>query len=91
MINSYETIIVEEGIENKKFKNLSYITTRFFNDLLKHVIQRMKKDFCQENYKKIYLFFRSAFGLTLNYYKNNDSIDMSDFKEVEVAIAHSFE
>lgn len=51
----------------------------------------MKKDFCQENYKKIFTFFRNVFNLTYQYYKNNDNIDMNNFEAVENAIAQAFE
>jgi hypothetical protein len=78
MINSYDEVIVEKVINNKEYgTNTPIIIMRFFNDLLKAVIQRMKKEFCWENYKKIFTFFRSAFGLTYQYYSNNDKIDMN--------------
>ncbi|CDW83415.1 heat repeat-containing protein 1 [Stylonychia lemnae] len=90
LINCYDSVIIEEGIENKKYKNLSQIIIRFFDQLMKRVIQRMKKDFCQENYKKINLFFRSAFSITNNFHKNNQD-DMKDFKEIELSVSRSFE
>lgn len=83
MINSYETVIIQGGVIENKYKNLSYIIIRFFNDLMKHIIQRMKKEFCQENHNKIFLFFKDAFELTLNYYRNNNKQEIVNFKNIE--------
>eukprot|EP00347_Sterkiella_histriomuscorum_P023758 403333488 len=92
MINSYETVIIQGGvIENKYKNNLNIIIIRFFNDLMKPIVMRMKKDFCQENHNKIYLFFKDAFELTLNYYRNNNKQELSGFGNIEQAIAESFE
>lgn len=51
----------------------------------------MKKEFCAENYKKIFEFFKNAFALTHTYYKLNEQTDMPNFELVENAVAESFE
>lgn len=93
MLNSYESVIITQGIIEGQISkhHLPVMARRFFNQLVKVVIFRMDKDFCHSNYSKIFMFFKDAFELTLNYFSKNEKTDMLDFKSVELAIAESFQ
>lgn len=91
MINSYDEIILSSVSQADQTIDISSITIRYFNDLFKQVIQRVKKEFIIDNYKNIYGFFKSAFGLPLTFNKNNNGKDLPQITEVEDAIAQSYE
>lgn len=97
IVNSYDEIIVarvtgEASEEQVKISgDISTIIIRFFNDLFKQVIQRIKKEFVVENHKKIFEFFKNAFTLTYSYNKSNSGTDMNLVRDVEDAIASSYE
>ena len=91
LLNAYQEVIVQQGIIQKSLSTgVEKVILRFFQDLMQEVIQRMKKEFCTENFKKIYLFFRSAFTLPLHYFKHNH-IDLPQVREVEDSIAQAFQ
>ena len=89
-MNSFETVIVQLGVLDKSLSNVEAISIRFFEELLLKVIRSMPKQFCSDNYKKIFEFFKTTFGLTNSYFKNNEETDMKGFKKVETAIANCF-
>lgn len=66
---------------------------RFFNELVKQVVMRVKKEFLVENHKRIFQFFSHAFTLPLTYSKHSPTPnqDMPEVREVEASIAHSYE
>ena len=68
----------------------SKVIIRFFNDLLIPLIQRMKKDFCAENYLKIFKFFRSTFGLVSSYNKSREA-EIENRDEIMEAIGKAYE
>lgn len=37
---------------------------------------RMKKDFCADNYKKIFVFFKGAMSFPLTFYSSNEEVDI---------------
>lgn len=96
MINSYDEVILsrvsgEKEEEQKVTADVSVIIIRYFNDLFKEVIQRIKKEFVIENHKKIFEFFKNSFGLPLAYSKSHGGVDMKNVQDVELAIAKSYE
>ena len=88
MLNSYDEVILDKVAQAA---NVSPIIIRYFNSLFKPVIQRIKKEFVVENHLKIYDFFKSAFALTYTFNKNNGGVDMPQVREVDQAIASSYE
>jgi hypothetical protein len=55
MINSYDEVIVSRiNGEIDDAANISSIILRYFDDLFKQVIQRVKKEFIIENHLKIF-------------------------------------
>jgi hypothetical protein len=72
MLNSYDEVIVSRiNGEIEDSSNISSIILRYFDDLFTQVIQRVKKEFIIENHKKIFQFFKNAFGITYTYYKTH--------------------
>jgi len=51
----------------------------------------MKKEFCVENHKKIFRFFKQALSLTEKYFKKNAEMDMMHIDQVESNIIESFQ
>ncbi len=90
IFNSFDSILLQRGIESMELDNIAAVATVFFSKILMPVIQRMKKDFCAENYKKIMKFFQNAFSLQEKYYKANGKQDMNNIDMVEEAIVLAF-
>ncbi|TNV87638.1 hypothetical protein FGO68_gene2900 [Halteria grandinella] len=92
MINSYDDVIVSRVSGDAVIPDVSGIIIRFFNDLVKQVVMRVKKEFIIENHKRIFQFFSHAFTLALTYSKHSPtSTDMPEVKQVETCIAQSYE
>lgn len=91
MLNSYDDVIVARiNGEIDDSSNISTIIVKYFDDLFKQVIQRVKKEFIIENHKKIFAFFKNAFAITYTFFKTHGNIDMSNVREVEESIAQSY-
>lgn len=84
MLNSYDEVILS-NLET----DLGTTITRYFRGLFQPVIQRIKKEFVGENHKRLFAFFKTAFGLTLAFHKQAGS-DMAAVRDVEQAIADSY-
>jgi hypothetical protein len=83
MINSYDEVIVAKVTEDSVKPEVSTIIIRFFNDLVKPVVMKVKKEFIVENHKRIFDFFNHSFSLTLSYSKSSGGNDMLQVKVVE--------
>jgi hypothetical protein len=92
MINSYDEVITSRvtGEVEASPESVSVIIERYFNDLFKQVIQRIKKEFVVENHKKLFDFFKDAFSLALAYNKSHAEVDLVRVQAVEQAIADSY-
>lgn len=84
MLNSYDEVILA-NLETDQGTTI----TRYFRDLFQPVIQRIKKEFVGENHKRLFAFFKSAFGLTLAFHRQAGR-DMAAVREVEQAVADSY-
>lgn len=93
MINSYDDVIVSRVSGDSVVPEVSGMIIRFFNDLVKQVVMRVKKEFIVENHKRIFQFFSHAFTLPLTYSKHAAApgTDMPDVTQVEISIAQSYE
>ena len=58
VVNSFESVLVEQGIKAHALFNFSTVAIRFFSNLFTPVLKRMKKDFCTDNHNKIFKFFK---------------------------------
>jgi len=92
MLNSYDEVIVSRiNGEIEDTANISSIIFRYFDDLFRQVIQRVKKEFIIENHKKIFSFFKNAFSISYSFYKTHGNVDMNRVRDVEESIAKCYE
>jgi hypothetical protein len=90
MVNSYDDVIVSRTQGDSPA--VAGIIIRFFDQLVKQVVMRVKKEFILENHKKIFQFFSHAFTLPLVYSKHSaNSEDMPQVQRVEQAVAQCYE
>jgi hypothetical protein len=80
-----------EVLESNKVSNVTTVAIRYFSKLLKPVVNRMKKEFCAENFKKICQFFKEALGFPLRYYKSHNQVDIDQVDNIESCIVAAFQ
>ena len=72
LFNCFDQVLVTQGAKKQELRSLSNVTIRFFDELLRPSLMRMKKDFCAEHFKKIGQFFKEAFNLPYTAFKNGN-------------------